>query len=94
MLIVGIVRRRAPRARSWRALATQPAIGLHHVRRRPWGFAGEIIDVSRHTSVDTLRGHVRTAAALRDHVSAGLLCSPPILLLRGRTLPLRDSTCR
>lgn len=77
MLIVSIVRRCAPRARSWRALGTRPAIGLHHVRRRPWGIAGEIageiIDASRHTSVDTLRGYVRDATALGDHASAGLL---------------------
>ena len=33
----------------------------------------KMMDVSRHKSVDTLRGYVRDADAFRDHVGAGLL---------------------
>jgi hypothetical protein len=33
----------------------------------------KIMDVSRHKSVDTLRGYVRDADAFRDHAGAGLL---------------------
>jgi len=32
-----------------------------------------MMDVSRHRSVDTLRGYVRDAEQLRDHAGAGLL---------------------
>jgi hypothetical protein len=32
-----------------------------------------MMDVSRHKSVDTLRGYVRDADAFRDHAGAGLL---------------------
>jgi len=32
-----------------------------------------ILDVSRHKSVDVLRGYVRDAEAFRDHAGAGLL---------------------
>jgi site-specific recombinase XerD len=33
----------------------------------------KMMDVSRHKSVDTLRGYVRDADAFRDHAGAGLL---------------------
>jgi formate dehydrogenase assembly factor FdhD len=33
----------------------------------------KMMDVSRHESVDRLRGSVRSADALRDHAGAGLL---------------------
>jgi integrase len=33
----------------------------------------KMMDVSRHKSVDTLRGYVRDANAFRDHAGAGLL---------------------
>jgi hypothetical protein len=33
----------------------------------------KMMDVSRHKSVDTLRGYVRSADAFRDHAGAGLL---------------------
>jgi site-specific recombinase XerD len=33
----------------------------------------KMMDVSRHKSVDTLKGYVRSADAFRDHASAGLL---------------------
>jgi site-specific recombinase XerD len=33
----------------------------------------KIMDVTRHKSVDTLRGYVRSAEAFRDHAGAGLL---------------------
>jgi hypothetical protein len=33
----------------------------------------KLMDVSRHKSVDTLRGYVRDADAFRDHAGAGLL---------------------
>jgi hypothetical protein len=33
----------------------------------------KMMDVSRHRSVDTLRGYVRDAHAFRDHAGAGLL---------------------
>ena len=33
----------------------------------------KMMDVSRHKSVDTLRGYVRDAEAFRDHAGAGLL---------------------
>jgi integrase len=33
----------------------------------------KMMDVSRHRSVDTLRGYVRDADAFRDHAGAGLL---------------------
>lgn len=33
----------------------------------------KMMDVSRHKSVDTLRGHVRDAELFRDHAGAGLL---------------------
>jgi hypothetical protein len=33
----------------------------------------KMMDVSRHKSVDTLRGYVRDAAGFRDHAGAGLL---------------------
>jgi site-specific recombinase XerD len=33
----------------------------------------KMMDVSRHRSVDTLRGYVREADAFRDHAGAGLL---------------------
>lgn len=33
----------------------------------------KMMDVSRHRSVDTLRGYVRDANAFRDHAGAGLL---------------------
>jgi integrase len=33
----------------------------------------KMMDVSRHKSVDTLRGYVREADAFRDHAGAGLL---------------------
>jgi hypothetical protein len=33
----------------------------------------KMMDVSRHKSVDTLRGNVRDADAFRDHAGAGLL---------------------
>jgi hypothetical protein len=32
-----------------------------------------VMDVSRHKSVDTLRGYVRDADSFRDHAGAGLL---------------------
>jgi hypothetical protein len=32
-----------------------------------------MMDVSRHKSVDVLRGYVRGAKAFRDHAGAGLL---------------------
>jgi hypothetical protein len=32
-----------------------------------------MMDVSRHKSVDVLRGYVRDAEAFRDHAGAGLL---------------------
>jgi hypothetical protein len=33
----------------------------------------KMIDVSRHKSVDTLRGYVRDAELFKDHAGAGLL---------------------
>jgi len=36
----------------------------------------KMMDVSRHRSVDTLRGYVRDADAVRDHAGAGLLRFP------------------
>ena len=33
----------------------------------------KMMDVSRHKSVDTLRGHVRDAELFKDHAGAGLL---------------------
>jgi integrase len=39
--------------------------------RGAWLF--KMMDVSRHKSVDTLRGYVRDADAFRDHAGAGLL---------------------
>jgi hypothetical protein len=33
----------------------------------------KMMDVSRHKSVDVLRGYVRDAEAFRDHAGAGLL---------------------
>jgi site-specific recombinase XerD len=33
----------------------------------------KMMDVSRHRSVDTLRGYVRDAELFRDHAGAGLL---------------------
>jgi hypothetical protein len=33
----------------------------------------KMMDVSRHRSVDTLRGYVRDAELFKDHVGAGLL---------------------
>jgi hypothetical protein len=33
----------------------------------------KMMDVSRHKSVDTLRGYVRDADAFREHAGAGLL---------------------
>jgi formate dehydrogenase assembly factor FdhD len=33
----------------------------------------KMMDVSRHKSVDTLRGYVRDADAFRNHAGAGLL---------------------
>jgi site-specific recombinase XerD len=33
----------------------------------------EMMDVSRHKSVDTLRGYVRDAELFKDHAGAGLL---------------------
>jgi hypothetical protein len=33
----------------------------------------KMMDVSRHKSVDTLRGYVRDAELFRDHAGAGLL---------------------
>jgi hypothetical protein len=33
----------------------------------------KMMDVSRHKSVDTLRGYVRDADAFRDHAGSGLL---------------------
>jgi site-specific recombinase XerD len=33
----------------------------------------KMMDVSRHKSVDTLRGYVRDAEMFRDHAGAGLL---------------------
>jgi formate dehydrogenase assembly factor FdhD len=33
----------------------------------------KMMDVSRHKSVDTLRGYVHDADAFRDHAGAGLL---------------------
>jgi hypothetical protein len=32
-----------------------------------------MMDVSRHRSVDTLRGYVRDAGLFKDHAGAGLL---------------------
>jgi hypothetical protein len=32
-----------------------------------------MMDVSRHRSVDTLRGHVRDAELFKDHAGTGLL---------------------
>jgi hypothetical protein len=36
----------------------------------------KMMDVSRHKSVDTLRGYVRDAELFKDHAGAGLLCPP------------------
>jgi hypothetical protein len=33
----------------------------------------KMMDVSRHRSVDTLRGYIRDAELFRDHAGAGLL---------------------
>ena len=33
----------------------------------------KMMDISRHKSVDTLRGYVRSADAFRDHAGANLL---------------------
>jgi hypothetical protein len=58
------------------------AFSGHSLRRRassPLGRPGaslfKMMDVSRHKSVDTLRGYVRDADAFRDHAGAGLLDS-------------------
>jgi hypothetical protein len=49
--------------------------GLPHLRGRPGASLFKMMDVSRHKSVDTLRGYVRDADAFRDHAGAGLLDS-------------------
>ena len=37
------------------------------------GFSRSLMDVSRHKSIDTLRGYVRDAKLFKDHAGAGLL---------------------
>ena len=37
------------------------------------GFSRSLMDVSRHKSVDTLRGYVGDAELFKDHAGAGLL---------------------
>jgi hypothetical protein len=48
--------------------ATVPAQGGAHA-----GSIFKMMDVSRHRSVDTLRGHVRDVEQFKDHAGAGLL---------------------
>jgi hypothetical protein len=51
------------------------SIGISTNTSQPSGATGayKMMDVSRHRSVDTLRGYVRDADAFRDHAGAGLL---------------------
>jgi hypothetical protein len=63
----------------WIRVAKRPL--LHTGRRRRilahrdilHRHAFKMMDVSRHTSVDTLRGYVRDAELFKDHAGAGLL---------------------
>jgi hypothetical protein len=49
-----------------------------------------MMDVSRHKSIDVLRGYVRDADAFQDYAGAGLLWRrPPPLALDQRLGPLR-----
>jgi hypothetical protein len=63
----------APGTRCRRFLGAQPAIGLPNIGGRRGASLFKMMDVSRHKSVDTLRGYVRDADAFRGHAGAGLL---------------------
>jgi hypothetical protein len=52
-----------------------PLIILARRGLRPSVF--KMMDVSRHKSMDTLRGYVRDAELFRDHAGAGLLWPAP-----------------
>jgi hypothetical protein len=60
-------------------LSREPSIRGSHDQaslssdRRRLASLFKMMDVSRHKSVDTLRGYVRDADAFRDHAGAGLL---------------------
>jgi hypothetical protein len=43
------------------------------IKARARGFSRSLMDVSRHKSVNTLRGYVRDAELFKDHAGAGLL---------------------
>jgi hypothetical protein len=68
-----IVKACAARARCRRVLGAQPAVGLPDPAAARGASLFKMMDVSRHKSVDTLRGYVRDADAFRDHAGAGLL---------------------
>jgi hypothetical protein len=55
------------------AFGAQPAVGLPDSAAARGASLFKMMDVSRHKSVDTLRGYVRDADAFRDHAGAGLL---------------------
>jgi hypothetical protein len=49
-----------------------PSVSYRAFSRR-WAFRPKLMEVSRHKSVDTLRGYVRRADLFRDHAGATFL---------------------
>ena len=61
----------APEASPVAALSAEPGFLTSAAKRGASLF--KMMDVSRHRSVDTLRGYVRDAELFQDHAGAGLL---------------------
>jgi hypothetical protein len=57
----------------WKQLRLIASDQVSSLPRRRRASLFKMMDVSRHKSVDVLRGYVRDAEAFRDHAGAGLL---------------------